>query len=556
MFNMGFTVPSQKSARVLIVDDQHESIEGMARLLASAGYEQCQGMADPLEVVERFGELAPDLIVLDLHMEPLSGLEVLQRLAQQWSEQTRPAVLVLTADTTPEARHDALGAGATDFLSKPFDHVEALLRIKNLLESRALYQQCQVYGREMERLVERRTAELQRQTLALEEALAELRETQQQVIRQERVRVLGTVSRGIAHDLNNGLSIILGFGDILLSDLENFPRGSKLREQLELIVAAGRDNATLVARLREFYEPTSRTEQWENMDLNVVVEQSIALTAPRWRNESEAFGVQYEIIHEDRAPLLPMAGVMAEIREVLTNLIFNALDAMPSGGRIQFRTMMAGDLVRLEVIDSGVGMTEETHRQCFEPFFTTKGADGSGLGLAMSLGIVTRHGGRIEVESSPAAGTKFTLEFPVSRLGERPIPLDLKGATEPLRVLVVDDNKEILKILAAYLGRDRHSVVVAESGTQALRRLSEGKFDLVIADRAMPRMSGDELAARVGQVNPEMPFIILTGFADVLKPEQANVDLVLSKPAGLNDLRMAIHEAFRRRRARMSETER
>src|SRR4051794_3826627 len=240
------------NARILIVDDQQNCALFLARLLERAGYAVCITITDPTVAVSRFAELAPDLLLLDLHMEPLSGIDVLHAIQKTIPVRSRPPVLVMTGDTTAEAKHEALAAGATDFLSKPFDELEVLLRIRHMLEARALYQQCQVYSQTLEDLVSKRTAALQEQTRQLEQTLTELRETQQQVIQQERVRALGTMASGLAHDLNNGLSIILGCGEILLHQKPEFPAGSRSRRFLEDIVCAGHDNAQLVKRLRDF----------------------------------------------------------------------------------------------------------------------------------------------------------------------------------------------------------------------------------------------------------------------------------------------------------------
>src|SRR6266404_3338118 len=504
-----------RDARLLIIDDDAPCAAGLARILKKAGYSSCTSLTSPTIAAERFFEIKPDLVLLDLHMEPLSGIDVLKQMSETLEARARPPVIVLTADTTLEAKHEALGAGANEFLAKPVDPVEMILRIENLLTGRDLYQRCQLYSEGLERLVDRRTAELQRQTADLENAIAELRDTQQQVIQQERMRALGTMASGIAHDLNNGLTIILGYGDMLLRDREKFPAKSTEREDLEKIVLAGHDNAELVKRLREFYRPSDTREQRQAVDLNRLIEESLALTMPRWKSQANAAGATIRI-KKDLGDIPILAGVPGELREVLTNLIFNAVDAMPKGGRLCFRTKGKRGRVRLEVSDTGMGMTEETARKCFEPFFTMKGPRGSGLGLAMSYGIIRRHGGSISIKSRLNQGTTFTIFLPVPKEAPAPVVFGSETSIRPLRVLLVDDHPAIREIVSAYLAEDRHVVATARNAKEAMERFCTERFDLVITDRAMPEVNGDELAGMIKELQPAKPVIMLTGFADLM----------------------------------------
>jgi len=538
--------PDNRSARVLIVDDEELSASALSKILEQAGYTNCTVMTDARLAAERFLDFNPDLLLLDLHMEPVSGLAVLNRINDLMASNTRPPVLILTADTSPQAKHEALAAGATDFLAKPLDPVEVVLRIENLLTARKLYQQCQLYSGGLERLVSKRTLQLQQQTTELEEAMAELRQTQQQVIQQERMRALGTMACGIAHDLNNGLSVILGFGDILLADREKFPENSSARMHLQEMVLAGCDNAKLVDRLREFYRPRAPREPRQAVNLNEVIEQTILLTAPKWQSQASGEGATIHI-EKELGDIPLVCGVPDELREVLTNLILNAIDAMPRGGSMSFRTRQDGQRVRLEMSDTGIGMTEETRRNCLEPFFTTKGDHGSGLGLAMSYGIIRRHGGSIEITSQLNKGATFTIYLPVPTEAIQADSVAAGQRLQALRVLVVDDQPAIREIVSAYLAEDQHIVETAANAREAMEKFRVDRFDLVITDRAMPEVNGDELAASIKEVQPREPVIMLTGFADLINESGGrpkNVDLVLTKPARLDDLRKAIFDVI------------
>ena len=533
-------------ARILIIDDDESGNAGLLRLLKTTGFQHCVAISCPVKAVEQLLEINPDVVLLDLHMEPISGIEVLKRINDLMEPGTRPPVIMLTADTSADAKHEALAAGVSDFLPKPLDAVEVILRIGNLLTSRELYQRCQLYGNGLARLVEKRTAELQERTIDLENTLEELKQTQHQVIQQERMRALGTMASGIAHDLNNGLSLILGYGDMLLADKEAVPAGTEVESYLKEMVLAARDNAELVKRLREFYRPADAREPRQAVNVNELIDQALSLTAPRWQSQADGKGASIKI-KKDLDDVPNIAGSPAELREVLTNLIFNAVDAMPRGGRLCFRTRCRGKTVRLQVSDTGTGMTEEVRRNCLEPFFTTKGEKGSGLGLAMSYGIIRRHGGRIVIQSVLNKGTVFTIHLPVPKGAIRAPEEEFERTVPALRVLVVDDHPGIREIVSAYLAEDRHTVETAADANEALEKFRRSHFDLVITDRAMPEINGDHLAASIKELRPQEPIIMLTGFADLIHANggpSRHVDLVMSKPARLDDLRRAILEVI------------
>lgn len=536
----------RQAARILIIDDQESSALGLARIVEKGGYAVCITMTDPQLALNRFIDIAPDLVLLDFHMEPISGVEVLEGLSRILEPHKLPPILMLTADTSPEAKHQALLAGASDFLSKPLDHFEVTLRIRHLLQSRSYFLRCQNYSQSLEQMVHERTAELQKRTQELEDLVEDLQSTQKQLVQQERIRALGTMASGIAHDMNNSLTLILGYSDMLLEDRVAFPSGTTARASLQHIVRAARDNAHMVKRLREFYRPKSRNEERQSVDLNELVAQVVELTAPKWQAQAEGQGVNIQIEH-DPGDIPVVAGSPAELREVLTNLIFNSVDAMPRGGTITLATRALDDCVRLEITDTGTGMTEDTQRRCLEPFYTTKGEKGSGLGLAMSYGIIRRHGGNIDIVSSLNHGTTFIIDLPIKSVACLTEPARAGRATRPLHVLVVDDQEGIREIVSAYLAEDRHTVETAKGATEAMAKFQQGSFDLVITDRAMPEINGDELAASIKRLNPREPIIMLTGFADLISEtgeRNHNVDILLGKPARLDDLRRAIAEAI------------
>jgi len=283
------------------------------------------------------------------------------------------------------------------------------------------------------------------------------------------------------------------------------------------------------------------------------VEQAVALTRPRWRDEALGSG-RTILVEADMRPVPRILGSESEMREMLANLIFNAVDAMPEGGLIRIRTGMREasaseetplaprvPQVFLEVSDSGTGMTDDVRRRCLEPFFSTKGERGTGLGLPMVYGIVKRHRGTMDIESTVGKGTTFVVLLPAdTSLAREVAPRAQAPSSGPLHVLVVDDEPIARDVLSEYLMGDGHTVDTAVNGREAFEKFKAGRYALVITDRAMPEVGGDQLAAMVKEVAPDTPVILLTGFGDLMnaageKPD--GVDMVVKKPIRLATLR-------------------
>lgn len=504
-------------------------------------------------------EFRPDLVLLDLHMPPPDGFALLELFKQDADEGESGSVpvLALTADVSAKTKHRALTAGARDFLTKPIDQPEVILRIKNLLENRFLQRELQAQNGRLEDQVRERTGQL-------ELTLTRLQEAQQGAIKHERLNALGTMAAGVAHDFNNALTLIHGYSELLLVSAERVRPGEAApaperteAKYIRTIMLAARDAASVVSRLRAFYRPDDGGEVRVPVQLCHLIDQAIALTAPRWLDEARARGRDIEVCREF-GDLPPVDGDPAELREMLTNLIFNAVDAQPKGGTITLRASpgAGGDNVLLEVADTGTGMSEEVRRRCLEPFFTTKGDAGTGLGLSAVYGIIQRHGGTIDIDSAPGRGTRFMITFPVAgRVADHHAPPAAAGpvaeaaaagagadATRTLRILVVDDQPVIRNLLQEHLERDGHQVLTAGSGTEALEKFRANPCELLLTDQAMPGMNGEALGAAVKEAAPGTPVILLTGFGDLLGTPTpgGDVDLVLNKPVTLMELRRAI----------------
>ncbi len=525
--------------KILIIDDEEANVRLIERILTRAGFDNFLSTTDSRDAATLFADFQPDLVLTDWLMPKVDGRAVIEQIRDATATDDYLPIVVLTADITPETRKRALTAGATDFLTKPFDQIEVLLRIENLLKARLSHLIIARQNLTLEESVRQRT-------FALERALTDLQATQKQVIQQERLAALGTMAGGIAHDFNNSLSIIMGFGELLLRDLPHGLNEANGTEPITTILTAAEDAAKIVHRLRNFYRPDETEEQRLPVDLNQLIDQAVASTRPRWHTEAASRG--YTITVTKVPGEIPsINGDAAELREVLTNLIFNAVDAMPSGGTMTITTQAEGGTVVLKLTDTGTGMPEEVRRRCLEPFYTTKGSAGTGLGLAMAFGIIQRHSGTIEIESEPGRGTTFTLSLPATNMLSSAEPDDAPHPCGPLRVLVVDDQPILCQLLCQHLEDDCHTVETALSGSEAIEKFRAGKFDLVITDQIMAAMTGEQLASILKKMDPEIPVILLTGYASegaVDESPSSAVNLVLAKPLSRAALRRSFAKVF------------
>ena len=382
----------------------------------------------------------------------------------------------------------------------------------------------------------------------LEAVLEELRRTQDQVIQQERLRAIGTMASGIAHDFNNTLVPILGFSDLLLSEPHTLDDRQKALDYLTGINTAARDGAMVVSRMRELYRHREDDDLLRDVDLNQVAMEVVSITRPKWKNMAQAKGIQIEIRTELAADLPLIRGNQSALRTAITNLVINSVDAIHKGGRITISTRFEGEQATIEVRDTGIGMSEEVRRRALEPFFTTRGDANSGLGLATVYGIVHRHAGKIVIGSKQGKWTTVAIRLPTQSSQRAPTdkPSGDKVVVSPLHILVVDDEPLVRQMLTECLSRDGHTIETASSGREALENFQADKINLVLIDRSMPEMSGDQVATAIKRFTPGIPIIMLTGFGEMIEDgdRPTAVDLVLPKPITPDTVRRALQNAM------------
>ena len=590
--------------QILIAEDSATQAQRLQHVLEQHGY-RVTAAANGRLALEAAQRSKPALIISDVVMPEMNGYELCSRVKADERLSHVPVVLV----TTLSDPHDVirgLECGADNFILKPYDADQLLRRIQFVLVNSRMRRSEQpgvgleimfggqkhfitadrlqilnlllsTYEAAMQRNAElsstrdalRQTnLDLKQLTLELEDRVhmrtrelelsnEALRQAQRALIQQERLRALGQMASCIAHDINNAISPIALYTESMLERETNLSSGA--RDRLVTIQRAIDDVAQTVARMREFYRPREPELELADVGLNRLVQQIIELTRARWSDQPQRRGIMIDLRLGLAPDLLDVRGADNEIRDALTNLIFNAVDAVPDGGVIEVRTSMPtvptqGSAptrhVWLEVSDTGVGMDEETRRRCLEPFFTTKGERGTGLGLAMVYGMAQRHGCALEIDSKPGAGTTIRLIFPVSSAASptavrAPV---LQMPPRSLRILVVDDDPVFGESLRNALQEDGHHVTVAgggQAGIDAFRnaRQIHEPFDIVITDLGMPNVDGRQVADSVRATTPETPIIMLTGWGQQpLADGEPQVDRLLSKPPRLQELRTALAE--------------
>jgi signal transduction histidine kinase len=595
----------QTALEILIAEDSATQLQRLQLILERHAYRVTAATNGRL-AFEAAQRRRPALIVSDVVMPQMDGYELCRRVKEHPRLGGVPVILVTTL-SDPQDVIRGLACRADNFILKPYEEEQLLRRIQFVLVNSQMRQNDQpgmgleiVFGgqkhfitadrlqilnlllstyeaamerneelsttrdrlRETNLKLEELTRDLERRVLErtreLETSNQALRQAQQALIQQERLRALGQMASGIAHDINNAISPIALYTESMLARESGL--SAEGHSRLVTIQRAIDDVAQTVGRMREFYRPQDLSPRLENLDVNSLVRQVIDLTRARWSDQPQRRGVMIELKTELEPNLPQIVGADNEIRDAITNLIFNAVDASPNGGVIAVRSsVLAGkpqdgsaiQCVRLEVSDTGIGMDEETRRRCLEPFFTTKGERGTGLGLAMVFGMAQRHSATLEVDSQLGLGTTIRLLFPVG--GETPVASGTMAAPQlpaaSLHILVVDDDPALRDSLGNALREEGHQVTTAAGGQEGIdvfqaAQQSAQPFDVVLTDLGMPYVDGRQVAAAVRAIAPDTPVILLTGWGQQMgaRHEVPQVSRVLGKPPRLKELRAALLE--------------
>jgi PAS domain S-box-containing protein len=374
--------------------------------------------------------------------------------------------------------------------------------------------------------------------LGIARDITEQKEERERAARADKLRALGQLASGVAHDFNNSLAAILGRAQLLRRQISD----EALVRNLGIIQTAAEDAAATVRRIQTFARK-SPAKEFEIVDVRSLLNDAVEITRTRWENEARLRGLEYEVKLEAEKGCSTY-GSASELREVFVNLIVNAVDAMPKGGDLAISCRSNESRLQLQFSDNGMGMPEDVRQKIFEPFFSTKGAHGTGLGLSVSHSIIERHEGTISVTSEQGKGTTFTIDLPAkARSIVTEDELAPKDNLPSLSILVVDDEKPVRETLAEMLVAANHRVELAESGQQAIQKLRSRSFDFVFTDLAMPEMDGWETARAIRSDWPEVKIVLVTGYGPTAVAPEGEEDLVdgiIGKPFNFRQVASAL----------------
>ena len=557
--------------KVLIVEDTSEHARLLEHILSAATYPRfhtaiASNLAEALAALSLGGI---DAILLDLTLpDSLPGhtFSAVNAVAPDI------AVVIISGVSDVSRAIELVQAGAQDYLIKgQVDHNLLLRSLQYSVERKRAQVALRQANDQLETRVHERTAELVNTNKRLQieiaerkraqeavaasneqltQALAALRAAQQELVHRERLTALGTMANGIAHEFNNVLTPIIGWTEHLLRKPEDLANNETTRDTIQKIQTAANVGAAAVGRVREF----ARTEAdaYGQLVLTDIVEQAIAFTEPKWQHEAQASGVMIDI-RKRFEPIPEVHGEASQLRELITLLLFNAIAAIPRRGSISLITTQREDFVVLTVRDDGLGMSKLTRERCLDPNLGARHPDGRSSGFGIIHGILQRHGGKLEIESEEGRGSKVSILIPIALAVTQPpalAPVPPPAPEAPIvrtgkRILLAEDDAMVREVMELYLTEYGFSVTLTSNGREGIDEFTRahGGYDLLITDRAMPEMNGDQVALAAKQINPDIPVILLTGCGGAMNSEgekPPGVDLVVGKPFTMSSLREAL----------------
>jgi len=385
--------------------------------------------------------------------------------------------------------------------------------------------------------------------------ISERKNLEARLIQSERLHALGDMASGIAHDFNNLLATILGRVQLLKFKIGSYQENDRristkyLLEGLEIIEKAATDGAGVVKRVQEFTRIKTDTQNFCEININELVKDVIEYSRPQLKEVAEIAGKEIDIVKHFSKTLPPARGNPSELREVLINIIKNSIDAMPQGGTISINTSQENGHIVLSITDTGCGIPRSIKGKIFEPFFTTKGPKRMGLGMSVSYGIIKRHQGDITVKSEEGKGTCTTIQLPIAKEtgGKKGTATQPPAEEKKARILVIDDEAGIRKLLSELLETAGHDVTVASDGEEGLKLFKDGFFDMVFTDLGMPGISGWEVAKQIKELNAQIPVTLITGWGiqvDEEKKRIHRVDFIINKPFNIDEVVSLVREGM------------
>jgi diguanylate cyclase (GGDEF)-like protein len=500
----------------ILVDVQTAPHETLLSLIEESGFEPAW-VKDTQQLFQRELNETADVIIVDPSVPHAERERVVDRLRGRL-ESASPSVLVVVPreDAQAAALRQMLGPTGEMIAVADLEHVMAPLL-------RALYR-------------------LKILRDEVREAQTRLRTLQKKLLRSERLKALGEIASGVAHDFNNALAVILGRSQ-MLRERSTDP---EMRKGLVLIERAAQDVSTSVRRILDFFRPDAKGKFAPHF-LDNLIQECLEVTKVRWKEEAHLQGIRYEITTQIPRNV-QIWGSDSELSEAFNNIIFNALDAMSQGGKLDILADREDEAVIISFRDTGVGMAPEVLERIYDPFFTTKSDKGTGLGLSVVRSIILRHHGEMDVASRPGEGTNFRLRLPLYHPGSAVKPVVApqsadrdrdKSDAASLRVLVVDDEPQILALFEEILAVHGYEVVAVSKGVDALAEIRAREFQVVVADLGMPEMSGWDVVAEARKIAPNSRYIITTGWGDSFVDvdlRARGVDYILPKPVEVQSL--------------------
>lgn len=519
--------------RILVVDDSKVQLFAMCKMLEKEGYAVFSA-SEPLNAKRMLENSEFDLLLCDLIMPDMDGIAMLK-----FSKSHHPTmpVIIMTAFGDRESAIEALKDGAEDYIFKASgerERDEFFIRIRRTLEKSKLQKKILAYQNSLEHMVDERTKEL--------------KETQDKLIQSERLRSLGVITTGVAHDFNNILGVILGRTQLLIRKLKN----SEIVEDLHIIEKSALKGSSTIKRMQD-YTRIRKDEIFVPVQMNEIIDEVIEITKTRWKDEADNKGILIEI--EKECEDIPyVTGNASELKDVLINVLFNAFDSMLSGGKVMIKTYLEQiheeQWVTTEVRDTGCGIAKDIQSKIFDPFFTTKSEHGTGLGMSTAYGIIQRHKGEITFESKENDGTVFYIRLMAALFvhqvpPEHPVISALPDAHRKFSILVVDDDEAVRSTLAEMLEIQEHEVSMASSGQEAVKMVMQRHYDIMFTDLGMPGMSGWELSQEIRQRSPQTHVIMITGWGtqlDQQKAAESNVKKILPKPVSYDEIMHVVND--------------